>query len=596
MNKKRSYFHLFLTLVTLIFLLGATGITPAARLQPVIVQGYDLDQAAALVEEYGGQVTSRLEVIGGLGARVPAGAITALRGEASIRAVTPNAPTRLTASSFTSKGKHTPETDYPDVTGADLAWQDGVVGAGVGVAVIDTGIALHPALMKDPAGRQRPVVAGWIDFVEGRHFPVDPNGHGTHIAGIIANASKGQDGEYNGVAPGASLVGVRVLDRTGAGNYEKVIQGIQWVIENKDRYNIRVLNLSLYSLVQSPYWADPLNQAVMRAWAEGIVVVAAAGNGGPNPMTVSVPGNVPYVLTVGAFTDNYTPEDWSDDFLAEFSSAGPTLDAFAKPDLLAPGAHITSTMLPGSYIARHHEANWVDGLYFAMAGTSQAAAVVSGAAALAIANNPNLAPDQVKYRLMVTALPWINAEQTDVLYSVWQQGAGRLNAYDAALAGDVDGAANQGLSVWADLDGSQHFEGYSYFDETTETFRLRGFEALSGGYGSWAGGYGSWAGGYGSWAGGYGSWAGGYGSWAGGYGSWAGGYGSWAGGYGSWAGGYGSWAGGYGSWAGGYGSWAGGYGSWAGRYYEPEFFEAFRSGVSPDVSSSAASLRWVAEP
>ncbi len=297
------------------------------------------------------------------------------------------------------------------------------------------------------------------------------------------------------------------------------------------------MNLSLYSLVQSPYWADPLNQAVMRAWAEGITVIVAAGNDGPNPMTISVPGNVPYVITVGAFTDNYTPTDWSDDYLAEFSSAGPTLDAFVKPDLLAPGAHITSTMMPGSYLARNHEANWVDKFYFSMAGTSQAAAVVSGAAALVLANNPDITPDQVKYRLMVTSLPWINDEQTDVLYSVWQQGAGRLNAYDAALATDITLAANNGLDIQADLAGTQHFEGYSYYDDETGTFRLHGYESLAGGYGSWAGGYGSWAGGYGSWAGGYGSWAGGYGSWAGGYGSWAGGYGSWAGGYGSWAGG-----------------------------------------------------------
>jgi subtilisin family serine protease len=440
-----------------------------------------------------------------------------------------------------------------------------------------------------------------VDFVDGFRKPKDPNGHGTHIAGIIANSQKGEDREFNGVAPGVNLVGVRVLDETGAGTYEKVIQGLQWVIAHKNDYNIRVINLSLVSPVQSPYWADPLNQAVMQAWANGITVVVAGGNGGPNAMSIGVPGNNPYVITVGAFTDNYTPNDWSDDYVTSFSAAGPTLDGFVKPDVVAPGAHMVSTMLPDSYLARNHQANQVANQYFSMAGTSQAAATVSGIAALVIAKNPDLTPDQVKFRIMGTAFPWVNLQTTEALYSMWQQGTGRVNAPDAVMA-DIAGTANAGLDIQADLAGTQHFEGYSYFDETTGMFSLRGgYGSWAGGYGSWAGGYGSWAGGYGSWAGGYGSWAGGYGSWAGGYGSWAGGYGSWAGGYGSWAGGYGSWAGGYGSWAGGYGSWAGGYGSWAGSYgswagaYGSADFAAHFVNWTEEASygSWAGSLQWV---
>src|SRR4029450_11288765 len=142
--------------------------------------------------------------------------------------------------------------------------------------------------------------------------------------------------------PGVKLVGIRVLDETGAGTYEQVIQGIQWALDHQDQYNIRVMNLSLVSPVQSPYWADPLNQAVMRAWAEGITVVVAAGNAGPGPMTVGVPGNNPYVTPRGAFPDNFTPGNWNDDYIAPFSASGPTLDGFAKPDLVAPGAHMVS--------------------------------------------------------------------------------------------------------------------------------------------------------------------------------------------------------------------------------------------------------------
>lgn len=127
------------------------------------------------------------------------------------------------------------------------------------------------------------------------------------------------------------------------------------------------MNLSLHTLVQSPYWADPLNQAVMRAWAEGVTVVVAAGNDGPGPMTITAPGNVPYVIMVGAFTDQYTPADWDDDYITPFSASGPTLDNFVKPDVVAPGDHIVSTMAPKSYIARNHQTNQIDGNYFSPA-------------------------------------------------------------------------------------------------------------------------------------------------------------------------------------------------------------------------------------
>ena len=181
-------------------------------------------------------------------------------------------------------------------------------------------------------------------------------------------------------------------------------------------------------------------------------------------MTVGVPGNNPYVITVGAFTDNFTPNDWSDDYVAPFSAAGPTLDGFVKPDVLAPGAHMVSTMLPSSIIAKKHQANRISNQYFSMAGTSQSAAVVSGVSALILSNNPNLTPDEVKYRVMYTAFPWTDPANGEALYSVWQQGAGRVNAFDAVYA-PIDGSANAGMDILADIDGTSHFEGYSYWDE-----------------------------------------------------------------------------------------------------------------------------------
>jgi len=147
--------------------------------------------------------------------------------------------------------------------------------------------------------------------------------------------------------------------------------------------------------------------------------------------------------------------------------------------------------------------------------------VVSGLAALILSENDGLTPDEVKHRIVVTALPWVEVETETALYSMWQQGAGRVNAPDAVLA-DISGQANAGMDIFADLSGVTHYEGYTYFDNALGVFRLRGpYESWAGGYGAWSGGYGAWSGGYGAWSGGYGAWSGGYGAWSGGYGAWS---------------------------------------------------------------------------
>ena len=554
---------------------------PAAT-RSYIVQGKSVDQVVELVERNGGQVTSRLFIIESVGALLTPQAAATLRATEGILAVTPNAGVQA------SGDGGDPATDYPDVTGADEVWPQGVTGEGVAVAVVDTGIGRHPAVKHQ--------IVAWADFVSGNHKAFDPNGHGTHVAGIIANMEDGTDGEPNGMAPDVDLVGVRVLNEEGYGTYETVIQGIQWVLDHHQQYSIRVMNLSLVATVHSPYWADPLNRAVMRAWAAGLVVVAAAGNGGPDPMTIGVPGNVPYVITVGAFTDNYTVYDWSDDYITPFSAAGPTLDGFVKPDLVAPGAHMVSTMNHGTYLGRLYPDNRIPPQYYSLAGTSQSAAVVSGAAALVLSHEPNLTNNQVKYRLMNTAFVWVDLETTEALYSIYQQGAGRLNAFDAVFSGTTD-EANVGMDLYGDLWQNQHYEGYAYYDETTGDFRMHGdFQDWDGNFWAWDGGYGAWSGGYGAWSGGYGAWSGDYGIWLGGYGAWSGGYGAWSGGYGAWSGGYGAWSGGYGAWSGGYGAWSGNE-PWAGSYVaEQSFVEDFLAGVSPDETTSMTSIGYIDEP
>ncbi len=571
--------------LTLVFVPGGKPALATGG-QSYLVQGANVDDVASLVERYGGQVTSHLEIINGVGAVLDPDAAARLKTEPGITAVTYNGKVKLADH---QEGR-TPASDYPDVVGADLAWQQGENGSGVTVAVLDTGLALHPGLVLSVDGQVKGRMVAWKDFVDKAKLPFDPNGHGTHVAGIIANSQVGADDEWVGVAPGVGLVGVRVLNEEGAGTYEKVIQGIQWVVSHKDEYHIRVINLSLVSQVQSPYWADPLNQAVMQAWSKDIVVVVAAGNGGPGPMSVGVPGNNPYVITAGAFTDNFTPNDWNDDYLAPFSAAGPTLDGFVKPDVVAPGAHMVSSMLPTSYVARHHLADKVTPLYYTMAGTSQAAAVVSGVAALIIGQHPRLTPDQVKYRLMVTAFPWVDVSTGSGLYSLWQQGYGRVNAPDAVFA-DIKGRANNDMDITADLAGRKHYEGFSYYDSETGMFRLRGD------YSDWASGFGTWSGGFGTWSGGFGTWSGGFGTWSGGFGTWSGGMGTWSGGFGTWSGGFGTWSGGFGTWSGGFGTWSGSE-PWAGSVFaDPAFVASFLAGSSPNAATTSTFVpSWVDEP
>ena len=224
-----------------------------------------------------------------------------------------------------------------------------------------------------------------------------------------------------------------------------MIRGIDWIVQNRDIYGIRVLNLSLSAPPRSHYWDDPLNQAVMEAWRAGIVVVASAGNTGPDAMSIGVPGNLPYVITVGAMTDNRTPFDPSDDSIASFSAAGPTYDGFVKPEMGAPGGRLLGIMDKSNRIPKKHQ-DYHDGdSYYYMSGTSQSAAVVSGLAALLLEAEPLLTPDQVKCKLMSGARPATKADGS-LAVSVFQQGAGLVNA-KASLDSTNHSCANRGLDL-----------------------------------------------------------------------------------------------------------------------------------------------------
>lgn len=218
------------------------------------------------------------------------------------------------------------------------------------------------------------VVTVHYDAIRGVFDPyasTDQNGHGAHVSSVILSSGTTQKTQkYNGVAPDARLISVKAFDINGGGSYADVIRGIDWIVANRSAYGIRVINMSFSAPPRSHYQDDPLNQAVMRAWQAGIVVVASAGNTGPNPMTIGVPGNVPYVVTVGAMSDSRTPSDGSDDVLSSFSSAGPTVEGFVKPEVVAPGGHVRGIMSSDHLLSSLHPEYYLGNNSFEMSGTS----------------------------------------------------------------------------------------------------------------------------------------------------------------------------------------------------------------------------------
>lgn len=442
---------------------------PAGVRQDYIVQASSVELARSAVRRVGGVVNSDLEIIRAVGASLDNRELASLWDE-------PVTGLRIYHDSTVTKSGSDalPETYYPTESGASSLHQGGVTGHGVTVAVLDTGLWHIKGPLQQTSSGGNPQVLAQYDVILARENPGayqsppletysrdidDRNGHGTHVSSIIASSGVATTGRYQGVAPGVNLVSVRVLDNEGAGRYSDVIQGIQWVVSNRSRYGIRVMNLSLSGPPQSHYWEDPLNQAVMSAWNTGIAVVAAAGNRGPDALTIGVPGNVPYVITVGAITDNYHPNDVSQYRLASFSSAGPTYEGFVKPEVVAMGGHIRAYAPDDGTLAQRFP-QWVDSRYpdMTMSGTSQAAAVTSGVVALMLEANPSLTPDNVKCRLMSSANPAVRPDDGRLGYSVFQQGAGMVDAQNAVYS-TASGCANRGLDVALDLAGVKHFGG-----------------------------------------------------------------------------------------------------------------------------------------
>ncbi len=437
-SKRRTYAWLILPalLLALATLLPATAgaegeqqnVHPAVDLHaelfpgesiPVIVQSVDAD-LPSWVEEHGGIVVREFDIVGGFQAEMPIEAIRMLDFSDRADWISLDAPLITSRRGDDDIDTSRLATVYPFSANAVPAWAEGVYGDDVTVAVIDSGI--------NPGSDFRGRIAGFRNFNGEARSRLDESGHGTWVAGIIA----GNDphGRYVGIAPEADLLSVKVAGRNGSARAGDVIEALQWVLDNKDRYAIHVVNISLNSAIADSYLRDPLSAAVEQAWFHGIVVVVSAGNlGGAQFAVDHAPANDPYVITVGSFDDRGTA-DRADDVLAGWSSRGVTVDGYAKPDVTAPGVDVVSTSGgPATFLAQEDPDSIVAHRYMQWSGSSASAAVVSGTVALMLDEDASLTPDQVKFRLTATGtfIAGIDAPAADAFEATFTTLDGEAN-------------------------------------------------------------------------------------------------------------------------------------------------------------------------
>jgi serine protease AprX len=387
--------------------------------------------ASQEVRKLGGRLGRKLKLIDGMVVELPNRVIKALSERSEVLSIHYDRPLNAHLNRAAAA-----------VGARAVKSQWGYDGAGVGVAVIDSGITAHHddlgyrgySSAARVVGGQR--VSAFVDFVNGRVQPYDDNGHGTHVSGIIAGDGYDSYGGKAGIAPAAHLVSLKVLDEHGMGVISDVIAAFEWAVQNRLSHNIRVINLSVGARVTESYWTDPLTLAAKRATDAGIVVVTAAGNLGKKADgkaqygSITAPGNAPWVLTVGASSTQGTATR-RDDIVAPYSSKGPTaIDYDAKPDLVAPGTGMVSLSDPMSEFYRTKSSHLLNGArypgykpYLSLSGTSMASPVVAGTVALMVQANPKLTPNLVKAILQYTAQKYN--------YDALTQGAGFLNAQGA---------------------------------------------------------------------------------------------------------------------------------------------------------------------
>jgi len=373
----------------------------------VIVQGKAGNQAAKAVADVLGtqlKAVRNLNSIDGVAVDLTGAQILALAADKHVSAVTLDARVRLSSASASGSNEK-----WPYVTGVSKY----ASAPAATIAIVDSGI---DATRPEFTGRIAANVN--LSTLPG-NSPGDGRGHGTFVAGIAAGHLAGKDG----AAPTAKLVSIDVMDDQGMARTSDVIAAADWILANKTKYGIRVANFSLHSSVANSFMYDPLDKAVERLWFNGVVVVVAAGNYGYADHASGVPfapGNDPFVITVGA-SDTGKSVATNDDVAAPWSAYGYTLDGFAKPDLAAPGRYIVGPVPVTSTLYSERPDHIVEPGYMELSGTSFAAPMVSGIAALVLGKHPDFTPDQVKGALMLGAKPLPSA--TDM-----SEGVGEVNA------------------------------------------------------------------------------------------------------------------------------------------------------------------------
>jgi serine protease AprX len=373
----------------------------------VIVQGKGGNQAAKAIADVLGadkKAYKNFRSIDGVAVQLSGAQVITLAGDKHITAITPDSSVRLSAATLTDSNEK-----WPYVTGVNRY----SASPAATIAIVDSGI---DATRPEFAGR----IAASVNLSTlSNNSPGDGRGHGTFVAGIAAGKLTGRDG----AAPTAKLVSIDVMDDQGMARTSDVIAAADWILANKAQYGIKVANFSLHSSVANSFMYDPLDKAVEKLWFNGVTVVVAAGNYGYPDRASGVPfapGNDPFVITVGA-SDTGRSVSTRDDTAAPWSAWGYTLDGFAKPDISAPGRYMVGPVPVTSTLYSERPDHVVDTGYMELSGTSFAAPVVSGIAALILGKHPGFTPDQVKGALMLGAKPMPNA--TDL-----SEGVGEVNA------------------------------------------------------------------------------------------------------------------------------------------------------------------------
>jgi serine protease AprX len=432
-----------LATVTVATAIGVGMAGPALAAQPAAGSAAPVDvivrelpgtgnQPERAVEAFGGTVGRHLGIIDAFTASVPGDRLDSLRATPGVSDVTEDAGLELSSKEVEDQVAQAGSlyTIANQVTGASAMWDAGYTGQGIDVAVIDSGVV--PVKGLDDPGK---VVYGPDLTLEtnGSAKQKDTYGHGTHMSGIIAgrdpeakgNKKSGDASNFVGMAPDARIVSVKVADAKGQTDVSQAIAAIDWVVQNRNKngLNIRVLNMSFGTDGVQDYVLDPLAFAAEQAWHKGIVVVVAVGNEGFGTGKVNNPAYDPYLIAVGSNTANGTATT-ADDVVSSFSNDG---DGTRNPDVVAPGDQVVSLRSSGSYLDKTYPQARIGDRLFRGSGTSQAAAVVSGAAALLVQQRPTATPDQIKALLMGTANAIPNATAA-------QQGSGLVDLAEARTA------------------------------------------------------------------------------------------------------------------------------------------------------------------